>query len=89
MNIYNQEKFNYENLKEKKTYYIFDIDGGETGVPKFFLQVGDWFYPLVPDVSPCYRSEYGAFILPDLHSSIEGNITCNVCHSIIFCIKFK
>ncbi|XP_035795216.1 protein spartin-like isoform X2 [Anopheles albimanus] len=26
-------------------------------------------YPLIPGVSPCYRTEYGAFILPDLESS--------------------
>ncbi|XP_055608557.1 protein spartin-like [Uranotaenia lowii] len=25
-----------------------------------------FIYPLVPGVSPCYRTEYGAFILPDL-----------------------
>lgn len=47
-------------------------DGGEQNVPKYYLQVGDWFYPLVPDVSPCFRSDFGAFILPDLHSSVEG-----------------
>lgn len=47
-------------------------DGGEQNVPKYYLQVGDWFYPLVPEVSPCFRSDFGAFILPDLHSSVEG-----------------
>lgn len=47
-------------------------DGGEANVPKYYLQVGDWFYPLVPDVSPCFRSDFGAFILPDLYSSVEG-----------------
>ncbi|ETN62343.1 spartin [Anopheles darlingi] len=26
-------------------------------------------YPLIPGVSPCYRTEYGAFILPDLEST--------------------
>uniref|UniRef100_A0A182N619 Senescence domain-containing protein n=1 Tax=Anopheles dirus TaxID=7168 RepID=A0A182N619_9DIPT len=28
--------------------------------------VGFLLYPLIPGVSPCYRTEYGAFILPDL-----------------------
>lgn len=52
------------------------LDGGEQNVPKYYLQVGDWFYPLVPEVSPCFRSDFGAFILPDLHSSVEGNCCC-------------
>ncbi|XP_054263896.1 protein spartin isoform X3 [Macrosteles quadrilineatus] len=47
-------------------------DGREEGLPKYFLQVGEWFYPLVPDVSPCFRSDYGAFILPDVQSQVEG-----------------
>lgn len=28
-----------------------------------------FIYPLIPGVSPCYRTEYGAFILPDLTSN--------------------
>ncbi|XP_055540903.1 protein spartin [Wyeomyia smithii] len=27
-----------------------------------------FIYPLIPGVSPCYRTEYGAFIIPDLTS---------------------
>lgn len=27
-----------------------------------------WIYPLIPDVSPCYFTKYGAFVFPDLHS---------------------
>ncbi|XP_053694606.1 protein spartin [Sabethes cyaneus] len=27
-----------------------------------------FIYPLIPGVSPCYRTEYGAFIIPDLNS---------------------
>lgn len=34
--------------------------GGSEQPPAFLL------YPLIPGVSPCYRTEYGAFILPDL-----------------------
>ncbi|XP_052866200.1 protein spartin [Anopheles cruzii] len=28
-----------------------------------------FLYPLIPGVSPCYRTEYGAFILPDLQTT--------------------
>ncbi|XP_052902110.1 protein spartin isoform X2 [Anopheles moucheti] len=36
-------------------------------------QSGFLIYPLIPGVSPCYRTEYGAFILPDLAAaSVEG-----------------
>lgn len=27
-----------------------------------------WIYPLIPDVSPCYYTKYGAFVFPDLHA---------------------
>lgn len=33
---------------------------------------GSWIYPLVPGVSPCFRTDYGAFILPDLQSDKPG-----------------
>lgn len=39
--------------------------GGETFDPS-------WVYPLIPGVSPCYRTEYGAFIFPDLETN-DGN----------------
>lgn len=29
-------------------------------------------YPLIPGVSPCFRTEYGAFIFPDIQSEIQG-----------------
>ncbi|XP_060648352.1 protein spartin isoform X1 [Drosophila nasuta] len=32
-----------------------------------------WIYPLIPNVSNCYRTEYGAFILPDMESEQPGN----------------
>lgn len=32
-----------------------------------------WIYPLVTDVSPCYRTDYGAFILPDIQSDESGS----------------
>lgn len=30
-------------------------------------------YPLIPGVSPCYRTEFGAFIFPDIQSEIQGS----------------
>lgn len=29
-------------------------------------------YPLVPGVSPCFRTEFGAFIFPDIQSDVDG-----------------
>lgn len=29
-------------------------------------------YPLIPGVSPCFRTEYGAFIFPDIQSDVQG-----------------
>lgn len=29
-------------------------------------------YPLIPGVSPCFRTEYGAFIFPDIQSEVQG-----------------
>lgn len=29
-------------------------------------------YPLVPGVSPCFRTQYGAFIFPDIQSDVQG-----------------
>lgn len=31
-----------------------------------------WIYPLIPCVSPCFRTEYGAFIFPDLEADEYG-----------------
>lgn len=33
-----------------------------------------FIYPLIPGVSPCYRTEYGAFIIPDLTSEYGRTI---------------
>ncbi|XP_039295204.1 protein spartin isoform X2 [Nilaparvata lugens] len=52
---------------EPSVLRILQLEDGTGKEPLFYLQVGDWFYPLVPNVSPCFRSEYGAFILPDVH----------------------
>lgn len=51
---------------------IFMLTANENEERRVFLQIEDWVYPLVPGVSPCYRTAYGAFILPDLESEIPG-----------------
>lgn len=58
---------------EPQTLNIALVYGDEETPPKAFLQIGNWTYPLVPGVSPCYRTEYRAFIFPDVHSDIEGS----------------
>lgn len=62
-------------LAKIKIYYILcsakfldEINGN----PKYYLQIGNWIYPLIPDVSPCYHSKYGSIILPDITSEEEG-----------------
>ncbi|KAF5269372.1 hypothetical protein FQA39_LY08764 [Lamprigera yunnana] len=57
---------------EPKVLNIFLIPGSEKVSRRVFLQIEDWVYPLVPGVSPCYRTSYGAFILPDLESKTPG-----------------
>ncbi|KAH8294822.1 hypothetical protein KR018_003374, partial [Drosophila ironensis] len=32
-----------------------------------------WLYPLVPSITNCYRTEYGAFIFPDMECPQPGN----------------
>lgn len=36
-------------------------------------EVRSIIYPLVPGVSPCYRTEFGAFIFPDLEAEVPGS----------------
>ncbi|XP_037806750.1 protein spartin isoform X2 [Lucilia sericata] len=32
-----------------------------------------WIYPLVPTVTSCYRTDFGAFIFPDLEADVAGS----------------
>ncbi|KAH8276949.1 hypothetical protein KR026_002685, partial [Drosophila bipectinata] len=32
-----------------------------------------WLYPLIPSITNCYRTEYGAFIFPDMECQQPGN----------------
>ncbi|OQV21154.1 putative Spartin [Hypsibius exemplaris] len=44
------------------------------GVPNCstFLQIGTYTYPLMPGQSPSLHADYGAYMLPDLSSDVEG-----------------
>ncbi|XP_049820880.1 protein spartin isoform X2 [Aethina tumida] len=55
-----------ESVRDPQTLKISWVDGNEVNAPKAILQVGAWVYPLVPGVSPCYRTDYGAFVLPNV-----------------------
>lgn len=36
--------------------------------PRYFLSIEDFYYPLVVNESPCLRTDYGAFIFPDIEN---------------------
>ncbi|KAK8731802.1 hypothetical protein OTU49_007270 [Cherax quadricarinatus] len=38
-----------------------------------FIQVGEWNYPLIPAQSPVLHSFYGAYMFPDVSSSVPGS----------------
>ncbi|KAL0269346.1 UNVERIFIED_CONTAM: hypothetical protein PYX00_007112 [Menopon gallinae] len=50
------------------TIFKFQSDLGET----IFLEVGTWIYPLFSELSPCFRSQKGIFIFPDIYSECDG-----------------
>nr|XP_022920777.1 protein spartin [Onthophagus taurus] len=50
---------------ESQRLVVFGTDGD---VPNKFLQINEWVYPLVPGVSPCFKSEFGAFMFPDINT---------------------
>lgn len=56
-----------ENGKDKDAEILVETDENNVIDPSFI-------YPLLPGVSPCFRTEYGAFILPDLQSTDGGAI---------------
>lgn len=41
--------------------------------PPAFVQVGEWFYPLIPGASPVLHTTYGAYIFPDLSAENTGS----------------
>ncbi|XP_005091170.1 spartin [Aplysia californica] len=57
---------------------IVRFTGGEatsqhSGAPPAFLHVGDWMYPLIPGASPALRTNYGAYLFPDVMSQQLGS----------------
>lgn len=58
-----------------ESFEILDAPEEATGdvVPEDTMDPS-FIYPLIPGVSPCFRTDYGAFILPDLHSTDGGAI---------------
>ncbi|XP_008201219.1 protein spartin isoform X1 [Tribolium castaneum] len=57
-----------------QTLKITLVENDESAnVPRAILQIGDWVYPLIPGVSPCFRSDYGAFILPNIYAETPGS----------------
>ena len=56
--------------------------------PPAFIQVGDWYYPLIPGASPVLHTTYGAYLFPDLSPGGTGKWKCskNSCSLYIDCI---
>ncbi|VVC29140.1 Hypothetical protein CINCED_3A013468 [Cinara cedri] len=48
---------------------IFMLEGTELNItPRYFLYIEDIYYPLVANGSPCLRTDYGAFLFPDIEN---------------------
>ncbi|KAL3279737.1 hypothetical protein HHI36_017245 [Cryptolaemus montrouzieri] len=86
MNMYSEVIYSHDGVKlyfisangsvssfsEPETLSIVLTKGENSDLPKAILQIGNWIYPLVPGASPCFRTEYGAFIFPDIYSNEQG-----------------
>ncbi|XP_025409408.1 protein spartin [Sipha flava] len=59
---------------ERSNVKIFMLEGTNVdSPPRYFLSIEDIYYPLVANESPCLRTDYGAFLFPDIenrHASI-------------------
>lgn len=54
---------------EKSKIKIFMLEGTNTeSAHRYFLCIEDIYYPLVPNGSPCLRTEFGAFLFPDIEN---------------------
>lgn len=60
-------------VRPAEGYRKLKIFKDEDGTSNIFLQAGNWMYPLIPDVSPWYKTEYNGFFFPDIHSEVPGN----------------
>lgn len=60
-------------VRPAEGYRKLKIFKDEDGTSNIFLQAGNWMYPLIPDVSPWYKTEYNGFFFPDIHSEVPGS----------------
>lgn len=44
------------------------LDTELNNTPRYFLCIEDIYYPLISNGSPCLRTEYGAFLFPDIEN---------------------
>lgn len=73
-----------ENVEKKleSTYFLQILESPQANVDPSELQdissemmLNDisWVYPLYPGTSPCFRTDFGAFVFPDLHADQPGS----------------
>ena len=43
-------------------------------VPKAFIKVGPWAYPLIPGQTPVLQNEYGVYVVPNPTPEDPGEI---------------
>lgn len=60
-----EEKLGEDVEKQQEHLAVVVLEEQPAEEPAFLL------YPLIPGVSPCYRTDFGAFILPDLSTTAE------------------
>lgn len=47
---------------------LFYLGTNADNAPRYFLSIEDIYYPLVLNASPCLRTDYGAFLFPDIEN---------------------
>lgn len=58
------ERFNVTEMIEN----TFRLGTNMEDMPRYFLSIEDIYYPLVANSSPCLRTDYGAFLFPDIEN---------------------
>ncbi|XP_037038569.1 protein spartin isoform X2 [Bradysia coprophila] len=72
-----------ENLEKKleRTYFLQIVEKPHVADPSELQDISteeivendiSWVYPLYPGTSPCYRTDFGAFVFPDLQADQPG-----------------
>ena len=57
----------------KMLKFIESPDEVNMNRPPAFMQIDDWYYPLIPGTSPALHATNGAYIFPDFTTQQEGN----------------